>query len=113
MAKKNNPNLGNNIKSNFNSVKPLSSQPPVVKEDKKIELNIEEYKPFDHSHKYPEKEKPKNQYKILASRNDYVKLQEEVIKHLSEGWELVGGVSNSVSVGPYESVTVFTQAVKK
>lgn len=74
---------------------------------------IEEYKPSVNAAKYPEPEKPKNQYKILASRNDYIKLQEEVVNHLNNGWELVGGVSNSTSVGQYESITIFVQAVRK
>jgi hypothetical protein len=74
---------------------------------------IEEYKPSENSAKYPDKEKPKNQYKILAARNDYIRLQEEVVKHLNDGWELVGGVSNSTSVGQYESVTIFVQAVRR
>lgn len=76
-------------------------------------LHIQEYKPSVNSDKYPEPEKPKNQYKILASRNDYIKLQEEVVNHLNNGWELVGGVSNSTSVGQYESITIFVQAVRK
>lgn len=76
-------------------------------------IKVEEYKPSVNSAKYPEPEKPKNQYKILAARNDYIKLQEEVVNHLNNGWELVGGVSNSTSVGQYESITIFVQAVRK
>jgi hypothetical protein len=59
----------------------------------------------------PIPEKPKFEYKILAFRNDYVYLQNEVSKHLNDGWELVGGLSTSMNVSPYESVTIFSQAL--
>ena len=53
------------------------------------------------------------QYKVLAYKNDLFKLEEDVTKHLNEGWDLVGGVSVSMTVSPYESVTVFAQSVVK
>jgi hypothetical protein len=75
---------------------------------------IEEvYVPSVNSDKYPVTEVPKVQYKILAFRNDYVKLQDEVVKYLNEGWELSGGVSVCMSTNPYETVTIFTQAIFK
>jgi hypothetical protein len=73
----------------------------------------EVYIPSQNADKYPDIQTPEYQYKILAYRNDYVKLQEEVTKHLNEGWELVGGVSTSMNMSPYESVTIFAQAIKK
>lgn len=73
----------------------------------------EEYIPSLNAEKYPVPEAPTIQYKILAFKNDYIKLQDEVMKHLNEGWKLTGGVSTSMTVSPYESVTVFTQAVFK
>lgn len=78
--------------------------------DKVVE---EIYIPSQNIDKYPEIKTPDYQYKILAYRNDYIKLQEEVTKHLNEGWQLVGGVSTSMNVSPYESVTIFTQALTK
>jgi hypothetical protein len=71
------------------------------------------YIPSQNIDKYPEIKSPEYQYKILAYRNDYIKLQEEVTKHLNEGWQLVGGVSTSMNVSPYESVTIFSQAITK
>ena len=100
----------------FNSTKVQSNSSTKVVTEIKIEDSsslIQEYKPSVNAEKYPEPQKPKTQYKILASRNDYVRLQEEVVKHLDEGWELVGGISTSTSVSQYESITIFVQAVKK
>jgi hypothetical protein len=71
------------------------------------------YIPSQNIDKYPEIKSPEYQYKILAYRNDYIKLQEEVTKLLNEGWQLVGGVSTSMNVSPYESVTIFSQALTK
>ena len=76
-------------------------------------VSEEVYIPSQNADKYPDIQKTEYQYKILAYRNDYIKLQEEVTKHLNEGWELVGGVSASMNMSPYESVTIFAQAIKK
>ena len=76
-------------------------------------VSEEVYIPSQNADKYPDIKKTEYQYKILAYRNDYIKLQEEVTKHLNEGWELVGGVSASMNMSPYESVTIFAQAIKK
>jgi hypothetical protein len=76
-------------------------------------VSEEVYIPSENADKYPDIKKVEYQYKILASRNDYIKLQEDVTKHLNEGWELVGGVSTTMNVSPYESVTIFAQAIKK
>ena len=76
-------------------------------------VSEEVYIPSQNVDKYPDIKKTEYQYKILAYRNDYIKLQEEVTKHLNEGWELVGGVSASMNMSPYESVTIFAQAIKK
>ena len=92
-------------KNSVSTVKPISAVDvvvpvvvPVVEE--KTVLAID-----------PIPEKPKFEYKILAFRNDYVYLQNEVSKHLNDGWELVGGLSTSMNVSPYESVTIFAQAL--
>jgi len=63
--------------------------------------------------KVPDPVKYKIQYKILAFRNDYIKLQEQVSDYLNQGWKLVGGVSVSMNVSQYESVTIFSQAIIK
>lgn len=76
-------------------------------------VSEEVYIPSENADKYPAIKNTEYQYKILASRNDYIKLQEDVTKHLNEGWELVGGVSTTMNVSPYESVTIFAQAIKK
>ena len=73
----------------------------------------EVYIPSQNADKYPDIKTPEYQYKILAYRNDYVKLQEEVTKHLNDGWKLAGGISTTMNVSPYESVTIFTQAITK
>jgi len=96
----------------------INKKPPSIKIEPVIPCLssvkiVEEYKPSINSEKYPLPEPTKYQYKILAYRNDYIKLQEEVCKYINEGWELVGGVSSSMNVSQYESVTVFTQAIKK
>jgi hypothetical protein len=82
----------------------------VIEQPKKEE---EVYVPSLNADKYPTPEVPKIQYKILAFKNDYVRLQDEVMKHLNEGWQLSGGISTSMTVSPYESVTVFAQAIVK
>lgn len=71
------------------------------------------YIPSENVQRYPNIKTPEYQYKILAYRNDYIKLQEEVTKHLNEGWQLAGGVSTCMNVSPYESVTIFSQALTK
>jgi transcription elongation GreA/GreB family factor len=69
---------------------------------------------FDHVDEVKvSKTKKKIEYKIVSYRNDYVRLQEEVNKLINEGWDLVGGLSTSLSVGQYESVSVFSQALIK
>jgi hypothetical protein len=78
-----------------------------------IPVKEEVYVPSKNAEKYPEQEKLKIQYKILAYKNDYIRLQDDVSKHLNEGWKLVGGVSASMNVSQYESVTVFSQAIIK
>lgn len=82
-------------------------------EAKPVDITEEVYIPSQNADKYPDIKKPDYQYKILAYRNDYIKLQEEVTKLLNEGWQLVGGVSTSMNVSPYESVTIFSQALTK
>jgi hypothetical protein len=52
-------------------------------------------------------------YKVLASRDDYVSLQEEVSKYLNDGWELAGGLNTSVFSNQYQSSVLYTQAVYK
>jgi hypothetical protein len=82
---------------------------PIKTED--IPVGVEEYKPSDNIDKYPELQKPLYSYKILVYKNDWVRLQEEVTKYLNNGWQLAGGLCTTMSVSPYESVTVFSQAV--
>jgi hypothetical protein len=52
-------------------------------------------------------------YKILVSDGDYVKLQEEVVSYLNDGWILVGGVSLAIHADPYSKMTIFSQAIQK
>lgn len=92
----------------MSSKKKQNNQKPVIEEVPPI---IEEYKPSDNIDKYPELQKPLYSYKILVYKNDWVKLQEEVTKYLNNGWKLAGGLCTTMSVSPYESVTVFSQAV--
>lgn len=79
----------------------------------KIPIKTVEYRPSENFEKYPDIKPVTYQYKILAYRNDYIKLQEEVTKHLNDGWELVGGVSASMNVSQFESITIFAQAISK
>lgn len=73
----------------------------------------EEYRPSENLDKYPELQKPLYKYRILTVRNDWVKLQEDVTTMLNDGWQLAGGVSSSMITSPYETITVFSQAVYK
>ena len=75
--------------------------------------SAEEYRPSENLDKYPELQKPLYKYRILTVRNDWVKLQEDVTTILNDGWQLAGGVSSSMITSPYETITVFSQAVYK
>jgi len=100
----------------LHEVKQVDETPTVIEQVAVLEEPKKEddvYMPSLNSEKYPEPETNKIQYKILAFKNDYIKLQDEVSKHLNEGWQLVGGISTSMTVSPYESVTVFAQSVVK
>lgn len=57
--------------------------------------------------------KTKFLYKILVSNGDYIKLQEEVVSHLNDGWSLVGGVALAIHADPYSKMTIFSQAIQK
>jgi hypothetical protein len=72
----------------------------------------EEYRPSDNADKYNIPD-PRYAYKILAFRNDYIALQEEVTRYLNDGWSLAGGVNTSIHADAYASVTLFAQAVYK
>lgn len=78
-----------------------------------IVLPVEEYKPSDNLEKYPDLKKPLYKYRILTVKNDWVRLQEDVTTMLNDGWLLAGGVSSSMITSPYETITVFSQAVYK
>lgn len=87
---------------------------PLVEIKKVDEVKKEDiYQPSVNADKYPTPEPPKIQYKLVASRNDYVKLQDDVSKLLQEGWVLAGGVCVSASSSPYETVQIFAQALTK
>jgi hypothetical protein len=77
------------------------------------ETKVEEYKPSDNLEKYPDLQKPLYKYRILTVRNDWTRLQEDVTNLLNDGWQLAGGVSSSMYTTPYETTTVFSQAVYK
>jgi len=102
-------------KKKLNQYKPYNNIPSVMKEVEEAApvAVIEEYKPSENEEKYPKIETDKKQYRISAFRNDYVKLQDEVNKLLDEGWQLQGGVSTAMIATPYESVTIFAQALIK
>jgi hypothetical protein len=85
----------------------------IPKQTEEIKSNETIYIPSVNAEKYPIKESSEIRYKVLAFKNDYIKLQEEVSKYLNEGWELAGGISTSTTVSPYESVTVFAQSIIK
>lgn len=70
----------------------------------------DEYRPSENTDKYAI-DVPKYSYRIIAKRNDYIKLQEEVTRLLNEGWSLAGGVSTALQADPYGVVTMYTQAV--
>ena len=71
---------------------------------------VEEYRPSEHADKY-NVEVPKYSYKIVAARNDYIKLQEDVTKLLNDGWSLAGGVATSLQSDAYGVVSMYTQAM--
>lgn len=85
-------------------------QPPIAQPV--LSAEVEEYRPSDNASKYDIPD-PKYCYKIIASRNDYIALQEDVTKYLNEGWQLAGGVSTCIHADAYSSVTLFTQAIYK
>lgn len=78
-----------------------------------VPVTVEEYKPSVNEHKYPVKDIPSYSYKILATQNDYIKLQEDVTKFLKEGWSLAGGVSVSLHVDGYGRNVIYSQAIFK
>lgn len=84
-----------------------------VEEVKPTPVVSEEYSPSNSPEKYEHIKTPEYSYKILATRGDYIKLQEEVTRHLNDGWSLTGGVSTAIHFDSYNSVTVFTQAIYK
>lgn len=100
--------------------KPTTQQKQPLKVNKK-NIVVEEVKPITgetyipslNAEKYPETPSNSIQYKILAYKNDYVRLQDEVSKYLNDGWQLSGGVSTSMTVSQYESITIFAQAIIK
>ena len=57
--------------------------------------------------------KTKFLYKILVSDGDYIKLQEEIVSHLNDGWGLVGGIALAIHGDPYSKLTIFSQAIQK
>lgn len=59
------------------------------------------------------KEKPVTSYKILTEKNSHQNLQDEVERHLKEGWSLQGGVAVAMYSSPYETVTIFSQSLTK
>ena len=76
---------------------------------------VEEYKPSGDNPIVPlvEQKKTSPNYKILAFRNDYERLENEVRKYLADGWELAGGLTTSLHADNYATVTIFAQAVFK
>lgn len=77
------------------------------------EVTAMEYVPSVNAEKYPEIKTPSYSYKILAFKNDYIRLQEEVTKHLNTGWNLAGGIATTLHADNYATVTIFAQAVYK
>ena len=71
---------------------------------------VEEYRPSENADKY-NISTPRYSYKIVAARNDYIKLQEDISRLLNEGWTLAGGVATSLQSDAYGVVTMYTQAV--
>lgn len=93
---------------------PVSS--PIIEELVKevtVPVTVEEYKPSVNEHKYPVKNVPSYSYRILATQNDYIKLQEDVTKFLREGWSLAGGVSVALHVDGYGRNVIYSQAIFK
>ena len=97
------------------STKKKPSNQPKRLEEVQVTNSVlaEEYRPSENLDKYPELQKPLYKYRILTVRNDWVKLQEDVTTMLNDGWQLAGGVSSSMITSPYETITVFSQAVYK
>ena len=84
-----------------------------IKVDDSVVKTEEVYIPSLNAEKYPVVPKKDVQYKILACRNDYVKLQEEVTKYLNDGWKLAGGVVSNMYTDNYSVTTVWAQSVYK
>jgi hypothetical protein len=76
---------------------------------------VEEYKPSGDNPIVPlvEQKRSSPNYKILAFRNDYERLENEVKKYLNDGWELAGGLTTALHADNYATVTIFAQAVFK
>lgn len=91
----------------------ISELPVSITSDIEFSVDDTEYKPADSVEKYPHIKTPEYLYKIIATRGDYVKLQEEVTSHLNDGWSLAGGLSVAVQSDHYSALTLFTQAVFK
>jgi hypothetical protein len=103
--------------------KPKEQQP--TQEIKKVDvapketpLVTEEYKPSQNADKYPESKelltaKASIRYKLIFSKNDYVRFQEDVSKHLNEGWNLAGGVCVALNQNSHGVEVVYSQAVVK
>ncbi len=77
-----------------------------------LSAEVEEYRPSDNASKYNIPD-PKYCYKILASRNDYIALQEDVTRYLNDGWQLAGGISTCIHADSYSGVVFYTQAIYK
>jgi hypothetical protein len=94
-----------------------SEQPteePTVEISKPIEIPaVETYKPSDNADKYPIKIQSEYTYKLLVWRNDYIALQEDVTKHMNDGWKLAGGVCTNIYSDGYSVTTVWCQAIHK
>jgi hypothetical protein len=91
----------------------ISELPTSITTDIEFAIEDKEYKPAESADKYPHIKTPEYLYKILASRGDYVKLQEEVTSHLNDGWSLAGGLSVAVQTDHYSASTIFAQAIFK
>lgn len=55
----------------------------------------------------------RKEYKLISIRGISNVLQDEVTKHLNEGWELVGGVSTTMYMDGYTATPVWSQALIK
>ena len=102
-----------------NKPKEELNKPSTLKEVEVVKeqpLVREEYKPSENADKYPESQelltaKASIRYKLVFSKNDYVKFQEDVSKHLNEGWNLAGGVCVALNTTSYGVEVIYTQAI--